>query len=89
MVFVLSAIHPDKHKQVMHNLARVLKPGGVLLFRDYALYDMTMIRFSPGSKICDRLYVRQDGTRSFFFTPEDIQKLGEETGFQILENQAT
>merc|ERR1712200_298733 len=87
MVFVLSAIHPNKHKQVMHNLARVLKPGGVLLFRDYALYDMTMIRFSPGSQICDRLYVRQDGTRSFFFTPEDIQKLGEETGFQILENQ--
>ena len=27
MVFVLSAIHPEKHQTVFDNLARVLKPG--------------------------------------------------------------
>eukprot|EP00088_Acartia_fossae_P030609 TRINITY_DN3160_c0_g1_i12.p1 TRINITY_DN3160_c0_g1~~TRINITY_DN3160_c0_g1_i12.p1 ORF type:complete len:288 (+),score=37.85 TRINITY_DN3160_c0_g1_i12:35-898(+) len=85
MVFVLSAIHPDKHHQVFKNLWRVLKPGGILLFRDYAMYDMTMIRFGPGSKIAERFYTRQDGTRTFFFTPADLDSLGKD--FTITENQ--
>ena len=62
-------------------------PGGILLFRDYALYDMTMIRFGPGSKIADRFYTRQDGTRTFFFTPEDTADLGANAGFSLTENQ--
>jgi len=86
MVFVLSAIHPDKHNQVMRNLFRVLKPGGIVLFRDYALYDMTMIRFGAGSKISDRLYSRQDGTRTFFFTEQDLVNLATLNNFQIREN---
>jgi methyltransferase-like protein 6 len=61
--------------------------GGILLFRDYALYDMTMIRFGPGSKIADRFYTRQDGTRTFFFTPEDTVDLGTKAGFSLTENQ--
>jgi len=86
MVFVLSAIHPDKHNQVMRNLFRVLKPGGIVLFRDYALYDMTMIRFGAGSKISDRLYSRQDGTRTFFFTEQDLVNLATLNNFKIREN---
>jgi hypothetical protein len=30
--------------QVFENIKKVLQPGGVLLFRDYAVFDMTMIR---------------------------------------------
>jgi len=40
----------------------------MIIFRDYGLYDHAMIRFGPGHKLDDRLYVRQDGTRSYFFT---------------------
>ena len=58
-IFVMSAIHPNKHQTVFQNLATVLKPGGVLLFRDYGVYDMAMIRFKPGSKIADKFYTRQ------------------------------
>ena len=63
MIFVLSAIHPDKFSDVVNNLHRCLRPGGMVLVRDYGLYDMAMLRFGPGSKLADRFYVRQDGTR--------------------------
>lgn len=47
---------------------QVLKPGGMVLFRDYGLNDHAMLRFSKGHKLADSFYVRQDGTRAFFFS---------------------
>jgi len=86
LIFVLSAIHPTKHSKVFSNLARVLRPGGVLLFRDYALYDMTMIRFAAGSKISENLYKRQDGTRTYFFSKNYLADLAEKSNFEMREN---
>lgn len=63
MVFVLSAIHPDRFKTVFQHLFELLRPGGVLLFRDYGLYDMAQLRFKAGHKIGENFYMRQDGTR--------------------------
>jgi methyltransferase-like protein 6 len=34
-----------------------------------------MVRFDPGHKLGEKFYVRQDGTRSFFFTLEEIETL--------------
>ena len=47
---------------------KVLKPGGCILFRDYGLYDYAMLRFSSGHKLADNFYVRQDGTRAYYFS---------------------
>lgn len=86
MIFVLSAIHPDNFGRVVCNLRRLLRPGGVLLFRDYGRFDMAQIRFKAGSKLADNFYVRQDLTRSYFFTTEEVATLFEGNGFSVDTN---
>lgn len=86
MIFVLSAIHPEKFQQVAETMYKLLKPGGVLLFRDYGQHDMAQLRFKPGNKIADNFYVRQDGTRSYFFSLNEIKAMMETAGFETLQN---
>ncbi|MBA0561377.1 hypothetical protein Golob_018213 [Gossypium lobatum] len=63
----------------------VLKPGGMLLFRDYGLYDMTMLRFEPNQRVGFREYMRSDGTRSYFFCLDTVKNLFNCAGFIQLE----
>lgn len=60
--------------------------GGVLYIRDYAIYDLTMLRFKRGSKIDDRFYMRGDGTRTYFFERIELMKMLTDAGLS-LENE--
>eukprot|EP00050_Salpingoeca_kvevrii_P004347 m.251786 g.251786 ORF g.251786 m.251786 type:complete len:292 (-) comp10978_c0_seq2:73-948(-) len=80
--FVLSALSPSTLVPTLQNIARVVKPGGILFFRDYGIYDHAMHRFKPGSKITDQLYVRQDGTYAYFFSKEETESAFAEAGFR-------
>lgn len=87
MIFVLSAIHPSKFEIVFEHLFRLLKPGGILLFRDYGLHDMAQIRFKAGNKIGENFYVRQDGTRSYYFSTDELHAISRKIGFETIANE--
>ena len=82
-VFFLSALDSDAFNRVATECARVLKPGGVLLFRDYAKDDEknnTKSNFAPGTKIDTQSFVRGDGTLAVFtdeaFVKSAFSKVG-------------
>jgi len=74
-IFCLSALHPTQMPETVDHLLSLLKPGGIILFRDYGRYDMAQLRFKEKSCVGENLYRRGDGTLSYFFSEEDVEKL--------------
>ncbi|ODO07853.1 hypothetical protein I350_03433 [Cryptococcus amylolentus CBS 6273] len=76
VIFVLSALHPREWKQAIHNLYTALKPGGLLLIRDYGRHDLAQLRIKK-NRLLDtpNLYIRGDGTRVYFFEKEELEEM--------------
>ncbi|XP_078427620.1 methyltransferase family protein [Wolffia australiana] len=85
LVFTLSAVPSQLMQRILAACFSVLKPGGLLFFRDYGLYDMTMLRFPPAQRVGFREYRRCDGTLSYFFSLDVARRLFLEAGFIELE----
>lgn len=95
-VWALSALVPGAAmRAAVAGLAGLLRPGGCLLFRDYADGDMRMQAFGRrdegkvwgdgAEEGIERLYRRGDKTWAYFFQVGEVSRLMKEAGLEIVE----
>lgn len=87
LVFVMSALHPDEWGRAINNIHKMLKPGGLVVFRDYGRYDLTQLRFRGGRLLDENFYIRGDKTRVYFFELDELSLLF--TGEKVSPTQTT
>eukprot|EP01064_Diplonema_japonicum_P037152 TRINITY_DN8634_c2_g1_i7.p1 TRINITY_DN8634_c2_g1~~TRINITY_DN8634_c2_g1_i7.p1 ORF type:complete len:295 (+),score=69.00 TRINITY_DN8634_c2_g1_i7:181-1065(+) len=80
LIFVLSAIAPEKMPASIAHLAQKISPGGTLYFRDYADGDLAQTRLAstPSSQIRDSdpsFFMRTCGTCAYFFTLDKAREI--------------
>ena len=91
-IFFLSALPTaEALDTTLLALSRAVKPGGLVIIRDYGQYDMTMIRFAkkkgrlvPGQE--QYVFQRADGTLTRFFTQQLLDAAFDQVGFDVVRS---
>lgn len=79
LLFCLSAIGPHPSpaltRAAQHAMS-MLKPGGVLVFRDYGRLDEAQLKLGRGdNELGDNFYRKGDGTGCYYFELDDLREL--------------
>ena len=88
LIFCLSAIDPSMHVRAVMSAVDSLKPGGVLVFRDYGRYDEAQMKLgtSRSKRIKENFYRKHDGTKCYYFVLEDLERIFRDLlGLTVLE----
>jgi SAM-dependent methyltransferase len=85
--FCLSSLLPADHLTAVQNAVECLRPGGVLIVRDYGRYDAAQLKLAQQrhKQVTTHGYVKQDGTKVYYFSLDDLQSLMEVAGLQLRE----
>jgi methyltransferase-like protein 6 len=88
LLFCLSAIDPVYHMTAARNAAASLRPGGVLILRDYGRYDQAQLKLGAqrNKLLKEHFYRKHDQTKVYYFDVEDMERLCQATGLIPLEN---
>ena len=86
LLFSLSAMGPYKINNAVGNAIKMLKPGGVILFRDYGRFDDDQLQLNSvaGAQICNNFYLRE-AANDAVDDPLDCSKLSLSTGCYFFE----
>ncbi|QDZ19934.1 S-adenosyl-L-methionine-dependent methyltransferase [Chloropicon primus] len=87
LIFVISAIPPEKLEQSIANIAKTLRPGAHVLVRDYGTGDLAEERLDKKKatrKLGENYYVRGDGTFCVYFSEESLTRAFESAGFKTV-----
>jgi len=98
LLFTLSAIGPYHSQDLVNavrNASTLLKPGGVVLFRDFGRYDYDQLILNSvvNAQLCDNFYVRGlddsnstiKGTCCYFFELEEVRSLFTNAGLEVIQ----
>lgn len=85
LLFCLSAMDPKRQAVAVQNAIATLKPGGVIIIRDYGRYDQAQFQLNGqrSKRLLDNYYQKEDGTKVYYFSIEDIKRLFQ--GLETLE----
>lgn len=91
LIFIFSALSPDQWAKAVHNVHRLLKPGGLVCFRDYGRGDLAQVRFRKNRYLAENFYIRGDGTRVYFFDQDQLADIwrGKITGTETEAEKET
>ena len=94
--YIRARAETSKMRVAVRNLANMLHPGGVILFRDFGRHDDDELRLNSvvGSRLCDNFYVKRvnedlevppRGTLCYFFDIEEVRELFTSAGMEVLQ----
>jgi methyltransferase-like protein 6 len=87
LIFCISALDPDDMPTAARHVASSLKPGGTLIVRDYGRYDEAQMKLgtSRNKRLKDNFYRKHDGTKCYYFSLEDLDRLFVDAGLEVME----
>lgn len=90
MLYALSALPPEAHARALAGAAACLRPGGLLLLRDYGAGDAAQARFGVAARLdaSGATMVRGDGTLAAFLDVRDLAAHAARAGLEDTAHDA-